>query len=44
MGNLIREAALGPIRTLEISSIETIDIEQVNIENLLIGTSWLFFY
>ena len=29
MGNLCREAALGPIRTLEVSSIETIEIEQV---------------
>ena len=30
MTNLCREAALGPIRTLDVSSIETIDIEQVS--------------
>ena len=30
MTNLCREAALGPIRTLDASSIETIDITQVS--------------
>ena len=30
MTNLCREAALGPIRTLDVSLIETIDIAQVS--------------
>ncbi len=34
MTNLCREAALGPIRMLEVSSIETIDVNQVMSETI----------